>query len=123
MELPRKDLSFLDEKGFSYQLNQFGQELYLILRDQKFPPAYIPEQADILIIVSPAYPLGPLDMFWTNPSIQLKTGAWPQAAEPRQILGDGKEWQRWSRHINWRSGIDNLQTFIKAITVEISKGI
>lgn len=123
MELPRKDASFLESKGFPYELKQFGQELYLVLKDWKFPPAYSPEQADVLIIISPAYPLGPLDMFWTNPSIRLKSGAWPQASEPHQVLSDGKQWQRWSRHITWRPGTDNLQTFIKAITAEINKGI
>ncbi len=123
MELPRKDFSFLESKGFPYELNQCGQELYLVLKGWKFSPAYTPEQADVLIIISPAYPLGQLDMFWTNPSIRLKNGASPQACELHQVLSDGKQWQRWSRHINWRPGIDNLQTFIKAITAEISKGV
>lgn len=123
MELPSKDLAFLQEKGFSYELKQVGQELYLVLKNWQFPPAYTPEQADVLIIISAGYPLNGLDMFWTNPSIRLKNGSWPQAADPHMALSDGKQWQRWSRHINWRSGVDNLQTFIKAITAEINKGI
>jgi hypothetical protein len=123
MELPRKDVSFLQAKGFTYELRQIGQELYFVLKDWPFPATYTPERADVLIIISPAYPLGSLDMFWTHPSIRLKSGAWPQAADPHQVLNDGKQWQRWSRHINWRAGTDNLQTFIKAITMEINKGI
>jgi hypothetical protein len=123
MELPRKEIAFLQSKGFHYELNQVGQELYLVLKGWKLPPAYTPEEADLLIIISAAYPLGQLDMFWTNPTIRLKTGAFPQACEYHQALNDGKQWQRWSRHINWRPGIDNLQTFIKAMTAEIGKGI
>jgi Prokaryotic E2 family E len=122
MELPRRDVSFLQSKGFAYELNQFGQELYLVLKGWKFQ-AYTPEQADVLIVISAAYPLGQLDMFWTHPFVRLKNGALPQACEYHQILNDGKEWQRWSRHINWRAGVDNLQTFIKAMTAEISKGV
>jgi hypothetical protein len=121
--LPQKDMAFLEEKGFKYQLSQMGSEVYLILQEWKFPPAYAPEQADVLIVISAAYPLGQLDMFWANPSVRLKNGNWPQACEHHQTLTDGKNWQRWSRHINWRAGIDNLKTFIKAMTAEIDKGI
>ena len=122
MELPLRDILFLQSKGFAYELNQVGQELYLVLKGWRFPPVYTPEQADVLIIISAAYPLGQLDMFWTNPTIRLKSGALPQACEHHQALNDGKQWQRWSRHINWRPGVDNLQTFIKSMTAEIGKG-
>jgi hypothetical protein len=116
-------MTFLAEKGLKHQLNQFGQELYLVLNDWKFPNSYTPEIADLLIVISPVYPMGPLDMFWTCPSIRLKTGAFPQACDLHQMMSDGKQWQRWSRHIVWRQGIDNLQTFTKAVTMEIAKGI
>jgi hypothetical protein len=76
MELLPKDVQFLQEKGFNYTVNQYGAELYLTLTAWRFP-SYAPNVAEVLIIVSPGYPMAPMDMFWTRPSLRLSGGGMP----------------------------------------------
>lgn len=121
--LPQSDEDYLKDRGFDYQLKQVGSEIYLIIKGWSFPAAYTPNSADLLIRIQPGYPLTQLDMFWTIPDVKLKSGPWPQAAEVHETY-DGKSWQRWSRHTpEWRAGVDNLRTFITAVTTEINRGL
>ena len=121
--IPQGDEDYLKERSFDYQLKQAGGEIHLVLRDWAFPAAYNPRSADLLIRIPAGYPLSQLDMFWTFPDIKLASGGWPQAAEVHEI-NDGRNWQRWSRHTQeWRAGVDNLRTFITAVTMEINRGV
>ncbi len=121
--IPQADEDYLKDRSFDYDLNAFGNEVHLILRNWAFPEAYNPRSAELLIRILPGYPLSQLDMFWTTPDIKLASGAWPQASEVHETYA-GRTWQRWSRHTQeWRAGIDNLRTFIAAIVMEINRGI
>lgn len=121
--LPQKDSAFLEEKGFRYELTNRDNEIHLVLHDWKFPEFYSPDRSSVLIIIPKSYPMAALDMFYTLPFVQRKTGGWPTAADVFPALSDGKTWQRWSRHIAWRQGVDNLRTFVTAVKAEIDKGI
>jgi|ERR1035437_1487310 hypothetical protein len=121
--IPKADEDFLLEKQFNYELRQAGSEIHLVIREYTFPPAYGSTKADLLIIIPPAYPMAALDMFWTCPDVKLASGAWPQACEHHEPKADGRTWQRWSRHIEWRSGVDTLRSFMTAVVSEINKGI
>jgi hypothetical protein len=120
--LPEREMAFLEEK-FKYDLAKRGNEVYLVLNDWKLTDAYVPDRANVLIIVPPSYPMAALDMFYTSPPVRLRSGGWPVTADVLQSLSDGTTWQRWSRHITWRPNIDNLRTFITAVRAEIDKGI
>jgi hypothetical protein len=121
--IPRGDDDYLKERAFNYQLKQIGSEVHLVITNWEFPPAYSPRSADLLIRIPAGYPLSQLDMFWTTPDIKLASGGWPQAADVHETH-DGQNWQRWSRHTQeWRAGVDNLRTFITAVTMEINRGI
>lgn len=120
--IPESEERYLQDKQFQYEIKQVGPEIHLILHAWPFPEAYTPTTADVLIRIPPGYPMAQLDMFYTNPTIMRTTGAFPEACQNMETHGD-RTWQRWSRHHPWRSGIDNLRTFITAMTVEINKGI
>jgi Prokaryotic E2 family E len=98
-------------------------EIHLVLHDWVFPESYTPDRSSVLIIIPKNYPMAALDMFYTLPFVQRRTGGWPTAADLFPALSDGKIWQRWSRHIAWRQGVDNLRTFVTAVKAEINKGI
>jgi len=121
--IPKSDEAFLRDKGFDFTLVGQNGETQLILRDWPFPSAYNPRLADILIVIPSGYPMAALDMFWTYPHVRLTNGGTPQACQHSETKADGRHWQRWSRHGNWRSGIDNLRSFITAMSLEIDKGI
>ena len=120
--IPERDEQYLKDKEFRYDLTQVGSEIHLVVQGCPFPDAYNVRTADILIKIPAGYPLTPLDMFYTNPSVMLATGAVPAACGQMESHG-GRTWQRWSRHHAWRPGVDNLRTFITAMTMEIQKGI
>ena len=120
--IPEPDKQYLKDKQFTYELTKVASEIHLVLRNWPFPEAYNPRVADVLIRIPPGYPMGQLDMFYTSPTIMKTNGAFPEACQQMENHSD-RTWQRWSRHHPWRSGIDNLRTFITAMTVEINKGI
>lgn len=120
--LPEPDIEFLDEKGYEYELVPHPAGVYLIIKNFELGVAYQPNVATLLINVISGYPNSPLDMFWTFPDIKLINGNGPQAAEVHETYNE-TVWQRWSRHYQWRGGIDNVRTFITAIKQELAKGI
>ncbi len=119
--IPEDDTEFLTEKGFEYELVEVGKEVHLIIHHFPFPP-YVPQEADLLIRLLSGYPQTAVDMFYTIPDVKLPSGAFPQSCAQHPAFG-GRDWQQWSRHLAWRSGIDNLRTFIQAVTAEIQMGI
>lgn len=121
VELPESDIEFLDEKEYQYRLVPNEKGVYLIISNFPFPEVYAPREADLLINIIAGYPNTPVDMFYTNPTIKLVNSGFPNRAAVFQNF-DGIVWQQWSRHYDWRPGIDNLRTFISSINNELIKG-
>ena len=120
--IPERDREFLHEKEFSFTVIRENNDLLLIIKDYNLSQIYVPGIADLLIILPAGYPNSKLDMFWTFPDVKLANGNWPNAADQHHQF-NGRVWQRWSRHGNWRAGIDSLKNFISTISKEIQKGI
>lgn len=120
--LPERDEEYLKQKQYAYELVPYPAGQYLILRNVEFPAGYVPALADLMIQIPAGYPNAPLDMFWTSPDLRLANGNWPTACEHHEIHNE-VNWQRWSRHIEWRGGIDSLRTFLPAMHKEIAKAI
>jgi hypothetical protein len=119
--IPEDDSEFLDAKGFQHEILESGGEVHVILR--RFPfHRYAPQEADLLIRLLPGYPQTAVDMFFTIPDVKLPSGAFPKNCDQHPVIG-GKLWQQWSRHLTWRSGIDDLRSFLAATASEIGKGI
>jgi hypothetical protein len=120
--LPEPDVDYLVSKYTDLEVIKNVSDVHVIFHNYDFPEVYQPRQANLLIILPVGYPNAKGDMFWTYPDVQLAIGKWPISSEVHQDF-HGKSWQRWSRHISWRSGIDNLRTFITAVQREITRGI
>lgn len=120
--IPQEDTDFLASKEYSFEVLTEGGNTHVIIKDFPFPSQfYSVEKAELLVKIPSGYPVTPLDMFWTNPIISFVNGTPPPATTERETL-HGKEWQRWSRHYDWRVGIDSLKTHISAIRNELKKG-
>jgi hypothetical protein len=120
--LPEQAIDYLESKEYEYEFFEQPESNYLLIHQFPLPDVYMPCTVDLLLKVPHGYPNAPMDMFWTIPTVRFTNGAVPVATEHHeQYLG--KSWQRWSRHIAWRTGIDNIRTFITAIRKEIAKGI
>jgi hypothetical protein len=122
--LPEADRDSLSATGYDYTIDRVGEQVHVVIRN--FPlPRYNPQCADLLIIVPNGYPNAKLDMFWTFPDVSLPNGDIPLTANVHEQLG-GRNWQRWSRHIadgKWRSGVDNLRTYMTTVKTELAKGL
>lgn len=119
--LPRADQRYVEDHGISIEPVTDGSQSGVILRSFVLPKdRYQVNAADILILLPPAYPDVPPDMFYADPWLRLKsTGGFAKAADQPHIFV-GRKWQRWSRHSNhWRSGLDGLRTFICRITTAL----
>jgi len=121
-KIPELDRDFLYEKEYEFEILPLGGALHLIIKNFEFPEHYAPSQADLLVILPAGYPNAALDMFRTYPDVKLTNGNWPAAASPHEQL-NGRSWQSWSRHTNWRVGKDSLRSFISAVKKELNKGI
>jgi hypothetical protein len=120
--LPEQDAEYLASKCAKVEVIKNASDVHVIFQDYAFPEAYQTRQANLLIVIPAGYPNAKLDMFWTCPDVKLATGKWPTSSEVHQDF-HGKSWQRWSRHINWRSGVDSLRTFVTSTQREIARGI
>lgn len=120
--IPENDIDFLQGKEYEYELIPFNAGVYLIIMNYDFPEAYTPRVADLLIRLPTGYPNSRVDMFFTKPDVKLINGTWPQASA-NHVPQNATNWQQWSRHINWRIGVDSLRTFFAAIKKELAKGV
>jgi hypothetical protein len=115
--LPEPDMEYLLQKGYTYELISQGSSIHLIVRNFPFSERFKPRQADLLIVLPAAYPNAKLDMFWVFPEVKYNDGSAAPATNHQQEF-HGRVWQRWSRHGEWRGGIDNLRSFISTIKKE-----
>ena len=113
-KLPERDIEYLEEKGFNYELVEYPGGLFLIINDFPFPEAYSPRTAKTLIVIPAGYPETGLDMIFTIPDVKLSNGQYPHSCGAH-VTYNSLSWQQWSRHYIWRSGTDNLRTFIDVL--------
>jgi len=112
--LPQEDVSYLEEKGLSYETLLSEGAQWVILRDYALPHGYNQVRTDVAIRIPQNYPIAPLDMFYMYPNLARADGQAIGALSPLAI--EGKQYQQWSRHRTasnqWVPGEDNLATHI-----------
>jgi hypothetical protein len=122
MDLPDDDETFLNSKGFSWQLVPNGAEGYLII--SAYPvnaETYDRASVDLMVRIPAQYNMAALDMYYVDPPLRLRSGgAYPQAADTFENH-NGLSWQRFSRHLPgpWRAGVDGLRMFFAHIYQEL----
>lgn len=124
-KLPESDSEYLVSKGYTFEIQESQNKMYLIIKDYEFPELYTPNEANLLIIIPAGFPNSNPDMFWSFPDIKLKNGSWPKSSNVHENHL-GQSWQRWSRHFpkdKWRPGIDGIKTYLGSIRKELNKGI
>ncbi|MDR3714774.1 MAG: E2/UBC family protein [Puia sp.] len=120
--IPEPDRDFLAVSGYEVAVLPGGDNIHVVFKAVKFPASYSAQQADVRIVLPSGYPNAAVDMFRTHPIITLANGELPVGGGGREEFAS-KTWQVWSRHIQWRTGIDDLRSFVRAIEKEIEKGI
>lgn len=124
MQLPDRDMSFLEERSFQYELVDDAGMLCVLIRGWRLPEGYTVTHADLLLRLSPGYPDVPPDMWWFEPALVRLDNAPIQATEVAETVL-GRSWQRWSRHLDtslWNSGTDGLESYLSLVRREVTAG-
>ena len=111
MILPEEDKDFLnsDYSDRWEELPEAGKR-GLLIKDYPLPEGYTPRKTNLMLLIPDSYPTGMIDMFYFDPPVKRQDGVGIAALadEPHFY----RQWQRWSRHYEWRAGIDNISTHI-----------
>lgn len=121
--LPSVDAAFLDGKSLKYELVVEGGTICVVVAGLQLPPGLSATQTDLLLRLAPGYPDVPPDMWWFSPAIRRHDGGVIPATEAMETHL-GRNWQRWSRHLDpgrWMSGVDSLESYFTLITSELNK--
>ena len=123
MKLPDRDVAFLNERGFEWDLvpDASGTACVVLKRLDVSGGGFMPSATDLMIRIPAQYPLTALDMWYCDPPIRLaSTGQFAQASEVTESH-IGRNWQRFSRHLNsgWRAGLDSLRSYFALIQREL----
>ena len=119
--LLESDKKYLESRGFRYSLYEHGSLTLLVIHDFELPLGHAPQVVDLLIQIPSNYPDAKLDMWWVYPAVVFAdTRAEPAAAAVREVFSSftpepARQWQRFSRHPEWRPGIDDLRTYLGSL--------
>ena len=118
MILPEEDTDFLNS-DYSDQWEELPEagKRGLLIKDYPLPEGYTPRKTNLMLLIPDSYPVGMIDMFYFDPPIERQDGIGIAALADEAHFN--RQWQRWSRHYQWRSGIDNISTHITYVLNEL----
>lgn len=122
MHLPDEDTEFLNAHYHSRwkELSE-GNTRGLLIEDYPLPDGYTPKSTHLMLLVPDSYPGGMIDMFYFDPPVCRTDGT-----EIGNLLDEfhfGQQWQRWSRHYDWRPGVDNISTHVTFVSNQLKSEI
>jgi hypothetical protein len=120
--LPSIDRRYLEDHGLTYEIIGEAGSSGVVIKDFPLPPGkFDRDTVDIMIQLPAGYPDASVDMFYTAPWIKLKaSGRYAKCADAAHQFA-GTNWQRWSRHADWRAGIDGIRTMVARAELAFQK--
>jgi hypothetical protein len=123
--LPAADTKYLTERGMKHSISVEANMTCVLLPDFALPPGFDRSQSNLLLRLSSGYPDVAPDMWWFDPPVRRADG---QPIPATEVIEHhlGRSWQRWSRHFaagQWKSGIDDLQSFLALVRRELERSI
>jgi len=119
--LPNEDIEYLNANHgdkWYLKLDSLNNPVGLIIKDYKLPDGYHPDQSNLMVLIPSNYPMSGIDMFYFCPDVLRKDGKVLGALTPEKHFD--KRWQRWSRHYEWRPGIDCIATHISYVRNQLN---
>ena len=111
--LPPEDIEYLNINYSNWKPLSEDFKKGIIICNYLLPKGYNPEKSDLMLLIPDNYPTAKIDMFYFSPDIARIDQANIEALNPETHFQ--RNWQRWSRHYDWRVGIDNISTHITYI--------
>lgn len=115
--LSDEDERLLKERWPNYAVATKDNMTCVTIPSYELPEGYDHTEADLLLRLGLGFPDTPPDMWWFSPAVKLGDGRAVRATDTTEHHL-GRDWQRWSRHLNsndWIPGNDNLESFLAII--------
>lgn len=112
-DLPEEDVEFLNSLGLAWETVQDANVRWLLISDYPIPSGFNVSKATLAIKIGGGYPPAKLDMAYFLPDLSKLSGTSIPNLTAATI--DGKQYQQWSRHYEWREGIDDLAVHYRRI--------
>jgi hypothetical protein len=119
--LPAHDMKYLKELSPDASVTAEAGMVCVVIPAFPLPPGFDRPASDLLLRLATGYPDVHPDMWWFEPAVKRTDGVTIPATESRE-RHLGREWQRWSRHLQpgqWKSGIDCLESYIALVRKEL----
>jgi len=109
--LPDEDAEFL-RSNYNGAWEQVGEtdKRGLVISNYQLPLGYAPDKTELMLVIPVNYPAAGIDMFYFSPGVARTDGQSIGALSAEFHFG--QQWQRWSRHYEWRPGEDSIATHI-----------
>lgn len=111
--LPEEDVEFLNSLGRMWETVKDAEVRWLLLHDYPIPTGFNVGSVKLAIKVEGGYPPAKLDMAYFQPGLSKVSGTAIPNLSPVTICGES--YQQWSRHYQWREGIDDLAVHYRRI--------
>ena len=123
-DLMSEDVEYLEGNyPSSWEKISEGNGKYgLLIRNFPLPGGYVVGESTLMVLIPSGYPGSGLDMFYFDPPLSRSDGSAIVGAEPMEIHF-ARQWQRWSRHYDWKPGIDDLVGHIEYVKNELKKEV
>lgn len=108
--LPPEDTEYLDMNFPNWEPVEENSKNGIVIPKYELPKGYCPNTSNLMIIIPPNYPTANIDMFYFCPPVEREDRVTIEALNLENHFGI--QWQRWSRHYEWRPGIDGVHTHI-----------
>jgi len=121
--LPEDDVAYLEQQHPGYSVVAADNMTCVTLPHFQLPNGFTLSEGTLLLRLNALYPDSVPDMWWFDPPIVRVSNLVIPATESIETHL-GRQWQRWSRHLTpdqWKSGIDNLRSYVSLIRSELQR--
>jgi hypothetical protein len=108
------EITLLRSASYDADVHEDSGLFLLIIKAYPLPRGYNKATTKLLLKIPLSYPNGNLDMFWTDPDLQLQELSSQASTTIETLLGT--QWLRFSWHPQkWCPGVDNIFTFLEFV--------
>jgi len=119
-DITPEDMEYLNANHPDWKKCSEGHGKYgLIIENFFVPSGYNQTSTNLMLLIPPSYPASPLDMFYLYPPLSKVNGIAPFNLESERHFD--KNWQRWSRHYEWKVGKDSLVSHIEFVITKLKE--
>lgn len=120
-DILKNEVDELISSGYKVHNIESDGMINLVFDNFKLPNLYTKKETTLLLRLTPSYPNGNPDMFWTDVDIMCIDGQIPTKADQIETYLE-KQWRRFSWHPQgWNPGIGNLRMYLEFVLSGLQK--